>query len=186
MSLFMTGLCGMAQATMVTYSITGATGDNWTGQFDVQSLAVPASDWMLKNVLSMSANGWDPIVCSSAPGYMFYYGSNSEGWLTWCLYVPAGGGGPYGLTLNSAALGATIKANGWGTTWNDLNGKSYAIDTGEGKQTVFLDPTMGSLTGTGGQISFSMSAIPEVTSSFTLLGLISSGLMLRRRTKILS
>jgi len=29
----------------------------------------------------------------------------------------------------------------------------------------------------------SMSAIPEVTSSFTMLGLISSGLLLRRRAK---
>jgi hypothetical protein len=31
--------------------------------------------------------------------------------------------------------------------------------------------------------SMTMSAVPEVTSSFTMLGLISSGLMLRRRTK---
>ena len=33
--------------------------------------------------------------------------------------------------------------------------------------------------------SLSMSAVPEVTSSFTMLGLISSGLLLRRRTKAL-
>ena len=31
--------------------------------------------------------------------------------------------------------------------------------------------------------SSELAAVPEVTSSFTLLGLISSGLMLRRRTK---
>ena len=33
--------------------------------------------------------------------------------------------------------------------------------------------------------SMTMSAVPEVTSSFTMLGLISSGLLLRRRTKAL-
>ncbi|MEI7912872.1 MAG: hypothetical protein WCK77_24880 [Verrucomicrobiota bacterium] len=33
--------------------------------------------------------------------------------------------------------------------------------------------------------SLSMSAVPEVTSSFTMLGLLSSGLLLRRRTKTL-
>jgi hypothetical protein len=33
--------------------------------------------------------------------------------------------------------------------------------------------------------SMSMSAVPEVTSSFTMLGLITSGLLLRRRTKTL-
>ena len=90
----------------------------------------------------------------------------------------------YGLTLYSSALYTDLVGNSWGTTWNALIGKSYAIDTGEDKQTTFLGPE-GSLTSTGGQISFSMSAVPEVSSSFALLGLFTSGLMLRRRAKSL-
>ncbi len=171
----MTGLCGMAQAAMVNYSITGATGDNWSGQFEVQSLDVTPSSYG-GNVLSFSANGWEPILASTG----FYVGSNSEGYLTWVNFGPA----TYGLTLYSSALYTDIVANNWGTTWNALIGNSYAIDTGGDKQTTFLGPE-GSLTSTGGQISFSMSAVPEVSSSFTLLGLFTSGLMLRRRAKSL-
>jgi hypothetical protein len=182
MSLLMTGLCGMAQAAMVNYSITGAAGDNWSGQFEVQSLDVTPSDWLQENVLSFSANGWETIL-ASADDTLFYVGSSSGGFLQWVNY-DFGTGPTYGLTLYSSALYTDLVANSWGTTWNALIGKSYAIDTGEDKQTTFLGPE-GSLTSTGGQISFSMSAVPEVSSSFTLLGLFTSGLMLRRRAKSL-
>ncbi len=63
-----------ASATLVDYSITGTTPENnWSGQFDVIDLNVSASDWMLQNVQSISANGWDPIL-STTP-YMYYFGS---------------------------------------------------------------------------------------------------------------
>ena len=42
-------------------------------------------------------------------------------------------------------------------------------------------PNASITTGGGGDVS----AVPEVTSSFTLLGLITGGLMMRRRTKTL-
>jgi hypothetical protein len=171
MFLLMTGLCGMAQAAMVNYSITGATGNNWSGQFEVQSLDVTPSDWQEENVLSFSANGWEPIL-ASADDTMFYAGFNSQGYVTWVNWD--NDGPEYGLTLYSLELYADLVANNWGTTWNALNGKSYAIDTGGDNQTTFLGPE-GSLTSTGGQISFSMSAVPEVSSSFTLLGLFTSG-----------
>jgi len=177
-----------ASATLVDYSITGATGNNWSGQFDVSNLAVVACD-NGGNTLSISARDWLPINSSPPSNHMFYFGSGGTQ-LSWVYYdfLPD----PdvvYGLTIDSAELSEAVQANGWSTTWNDLIGHSYAIDTGldpdteRQLQVTFADPTHGSLTGTGGQISFSMSAVPELTSSFTLLGLMSSGLLLRRHTQ---
>jgi hypothetical protein len=177
-TLALVALCGMAQASLVNYYITGATGDNWSGQFEVADLNVSASD-NSGNTLSISANEWSPIY-SDTPGYMFYFGSGGS-YLEWVCYdtVPAEWVA-YGLKFNSADLNTTLAANEWGTTWNELSGNTYAIDTGT--SVVFDHPTQGSLTGTGGQISFA--AIPEPATALTLAlgGLLITGYRRMRKS----
>ena len=181
-------LISPAMATLVNYSITGSDNDNWTGQFEVTSL-YGAANTMDGNTLSMSANTWDPIVCATVGTPMdgsfsaFGVETDSLGYVYWnefqFVWMPMSMG-TYGLELNSIGLYTALNAD---ATWNDLIGQSYDIKTLEGDGVVSFHDPLGTLTGTGGQISFSLNAVPEVTSSFTLLGLIASGLMLRRRSK---
>ena len=165
-------LCGMASAAFISYTITGASGDNWSGQFEVVSLDVAVNfmsydDPPVENTLGLSANGWEPV------GFN-YHGSGGGGWLGWQEYdfdtYEA-----YGLTLVSQELYADVYNN---ATWNDLAGKTYVIssmiDDTEYK-TEFYHPTEGLLQGTGGQISFA--AVPEPATALSLMlgGLVIAG-----------
>ena len=154
-TLVIVGLCGMTQASLVNYFITGTTGDNWSGQFEVVDLNGSASD-NSGNTLSVSANGWTPLTFG-------YFGSNGEGWTCW---TDENGNG---LTFVSPSLGNLLAAGGkWNTTWNDLIGHSYEIVSLDyQKEVVFNHPDEGSLSGVGGQISFA--AIPEPASALMIV-----------------
>ena len=177
-------LISPAKATLVNYSIIGSDNDNWTGQFEVTSLNVLANS-MDGNTLTMSANAWDPIACATTPPDCFFgVETDSTGCVYWNELIFAAEPpfiSQYGLELYSIGLYTALNT---GATWNDLIGQSFDLKTLEGDpgDVSFYAP-LGHLTGKGGQISFSLSSVPEVTSSFTLFGLISSGLLLRRRAK---
>ncbi len=169
-TLALVALCGMAQASLVSYYITGATGDNWSGQFDVADLNVSASD-NSGNTLSVSADGWSPLAFN-------YFGSGGGGWLCWTDEYGNG------LTFVSPDLNNFLVAGGeWNTTWNDLIGNSYGIISLEyQKEVTFVHPDEGSLSGTGGQISFA--AIPEPATALTLMlgGLLITGYRRMRKS----
>lgn len=163
-------LCGTSQADIIKYTINGATGDNWSGRFEVADLNISASD-NSGNTLSISAGDWSPIY-SDTPDYMFYFGSGGT-YLEWVCYDTANGWQSYGLKLYSADLNATLAADEWGTTWNDLIGNTYAIDAGT--DVYFHHSTGVDFHGIGGQISFA--AIPEPATALSLVlgGLLITG-----------
>ncbi len=180
-------LCGIAQVVfagstkLVNYSITGAT-TNWSGQFEVVDLNVPAQfmsydDPPVDNATSVSANGWSSVGFSS-PGYFFYYGSSSSGWIGWQAY-DTNTYVPYGLTLQSPDLYAAVQDGN--ATWNDLSGHSYTI-TSTDNATEFAHPTEGRLTGSGGIITFSATSVPE-PSTWAMIGAGVLGLLATRRRR---
>jgi len=79
-----------------------------------------------------------------------------------------------------------VPAGPWGT---QDHGYFYFSGPPSGSAAPFCSGDSFGLINEGGNpmqlTSMSMSAVPEVTSSFTMLGLITSGLLLRRRTKTL-
>lgn len=139
----------VANAAYIDYYITGATGDNWSGQFEVVDLNVAANS-NDGNTLSISGNGWSPVTWD-------YFGSNGEGWLGWM-----GEGG--GLTLASLELYDVVYADG---TWNDLIGHSYSIIPLDYQQQVVFSADEGTLSGSGGQISFA-APVPEPASALMI------------------
>ena len=74
-----------------------------------------------------------------------------------------------------AVLYRGLRGGSWYFNANllDSSSRDYNSPTGEGNLGGFR------------VASSELAAIPEVTSSFTMLGLITSGLLLRRRTKTL-
>jgi hypothetical protein len=140
----------------------------------VLDLNVSASDWSLGNTLSISAGEWSPIY-SDTPDYMYYFGSGGEH-LEWVCYDTANGWQSYGLKLDSADLKTTLQADEWNTTWNDLIGNTYALDTGT--DVYFHHSTGVDFHGIGGQISFA--AVPEPATAL-ILGLGGALIALYRR-----
>ena len=169
LTLALVALCGMAQASLINYFITGATGDNWSGQFDVVDLNGSVSD-NSGNTLSVSANGWTPVTFG-------YFSSSGYGWTYWTDEKNENG-----LSFVSPDLGSFLEAGGaWDTTWNDLIGNSYEIISTD-EYVTFMHPVEGMLRGTGGQISFA--AIPEPATALTLAmgGLLITGYRRMRKS----
>jgi hypothetical protein len=145
-------LCVTAQADIVTYTITGATGNNWSGQFEVVNLNLAASSWDFEpnsNIIGVTADEWSQV-------NSFYFGSNAQGLIQWNNFSGQG------LKLQSPDLYSAISS---GATWNQLIGDTYTI-TSTDYNTEFKHPTEGTLSGTGGQISFA--AVPEPATALTL------------------
>ena len=164
-------------AYSVNYTISGASGDNWSGQFSLGDLGLTVDN--MDNYLSVSANGLTPVNMAGGVGYV---GSSSGGWLTWM-----GDGGD--LTLGSLELYNAINAGGtWGGTWNDLIGHSYNIIPLDYQPNAVFTASDGGFTGHGGVIAFSASAssVPEPSQVVSLLALCGVGSLgalvkLRRR-----
>jgi hypothetical protein len=96
--------------------------------------------------------------------------------------------------FGSNTVGSVTKvfSDAWVTQLNSttLTGTQSGpiLATGSGLQQIWVETTMTGVSGANrlANITFSLSqtsAIPEVTSSFSLLAMLSSGLLLRRRTK---
>ena len=171
-------LCGMAQVegaptNLVNYSIVSAAGDSWSGQFAVASLGGAISD-NSGNTISISANGGTPDDFS-------YFGAGGDGYLDW--------EGVNGLvmTFQSPSLYAVVSSGEWSAPWTVLLGNSYAITSTNGSDSYLLttlsDPSTGtSLSGYGGQISFSATSVPE-PSTYAMIGAGVLGLLALRRRR---
>jgi hypothetical protein len=91
----------------------------------------------------------------------------------------------------------TVYSDAFSTVLNTtplVGTQTGATYTTDGRQTIYVQTLITGVNGNTNKIqnvtfdvtqSNDISAVPEVTSSFTMLGLIGSGLLLRRRSKTL-
>ena len=141
-------LCGIARAdSIIDYSISGGSSANWSGQFQVHDLSLPANDNALGNTVGLSANGLLPLIFG-------YFGSNGEGG----LWFQDNFGN--GLQLQSQELYDSVLSSSVNGDWTSLLGHSYSINSTAVSPdyyfTQFTDGNGGLLYGGyGGQISFS-------------------------------
>jgi hypothetical protein len=122
---------------------------------------------------------------SASPNYITYYGLVPDSIYDLYIYTQAGSGGN-GWTLSVSIDGGSLittdpipeNTNSFIENKNYLHLSGKVLPTGQLEIAYSAGNGEGDINGM--QLLY---AVPEVTSSFTMLGLISSGLLLRRRSK---